>query len=178
MGIHDIPEFIIKKCHSQLATALTHIINQSFSSGYFPDQLFGNRREYVLNSAREQTNYDCDKHTFMCNFRFSQQRIWNFVSYEALWSLPKFQRLLVHPFQRNLLKTLVPNYQTVRWYILDPKYLTYRFISRIPKAVLITNFYVFQLPSVQPWPSALTPWLIGCIGTRNMYKAISWNNDL
>ncbi|PNF26089.1 hypothetical protein B7P43_G04923 [Cryptotermes secundus] len=38
-GIDDIPEFIIKKCHSQLANALTYIINLSFSSGYFPDQL-------------------------------------------------------------------------------------------------------------------------------------------
>jgi hypothetical protein len=38
-GIDDIPEFIIKKCHPQLVNSLTYIINLSFSSGYFPDQL-------------------------------------------------------------------------------------------------------------------------------------------
>jgi hypothetical protein len=38
-GIDDIPEFIIKKCYPRIATALTHIVNLSFSSGCFPDQL-------------------------------------------------------------------------------------------------------------------------------------------
>ena len=33
------PQFIIKKCHPQLVNALTYIINLSFSSGYFHDQL-------------------------------------------------------------------------------------------------------------------------------------------
>jgi hypothetical protein len=38
-GIDDIPEFIIKKCYPRVTNALTYIINLSFSSGYFPDQL-------------------------------------------------------------------------------------------------------------------------------------------
>jgi hypothetical protein len=39
MGIDDIPEFIIKKCHPQLVNVLTRKINLSFLSGYFPNQL-------------------------------------------------------------------------------------------------------------------------------------------
>jgi hypothetical protein len=38
-GIDDMPEFIIKRCYPRIATALTHIVNLSFSSGCFPDQL-------------------------------------------------------------------------------------------------------------------------------------------
>jgi hypothetical protein len=38
-GIDDIPEFIIKKCYPRITNALTYIINLSFSSGYFPNQL-------------------------------------------------------------------------------------------------------------------------------------------
>jgi hypothetical protein len=39
MSVYDIPELIIKKCYPRIANALTYIINLSFSSGYFPDQL-------------------------------------------------------------------------------------------------------------------------------------------
>jgi hypothetical protein len=39
MGLGDIPDYAIKKCHSKIKTALTHIINLSLSSGQFPDQL-------------------------------------------------------------------------------------------------------------------------------------------
>jgi hypothetical protein len=38
-SVDDIPEFIIKKRYPRITNALTYIINQSFSSGYFPDQL-------------------------------------------------------------------------------------------------------------------------------------------
>jgi hypothetical protein len=39
MSVVDIPEFIIKKCYPRITDALTYIINLSFLSGYFPDQL-------------------------------------------------------------------------------------------------------------------------------------------
>jgi hypothetical protein len=38
-GIDDIPDYIIKKCYPRIKTALTHIINLSFETGKFPDQL-------------------------------------------------------------------------------------------------------------------------------------------
>ncbi|PNF39304.1 hypothetical protein B7P43_G16557 [Cryptotermes secundus] len=38
-GIDDIPEYIIKKCYPKIISALTYTINQSLSTGYFPDQL-------------------------------------------------------------------------------------------------------------------------------------------
>jgi hypothetical protein len=39
LSVDDIPELIIKKYCPRIASALTYIINLSFSSGYFPDQL-------------------------------------------------------------------------------------------------------------------------------------------
>jgi hypothetical protein len=39
MSVDDIPELSIKKCYPRIANALTYIINLSFSSGYFPNQL-------------------------------------------------------------------------------------------------------------------------------------------
>jgi hypothetical protein len=39
MGLDDIPDYIIKKCHTNITTALTYIINLSLSTGKFPDQL-------------------------------------------------------------------------------------------------------------------------------------------
>jgi hypothetical protein len=38
-GVDEIPDYIIKKCHSKIKIALTHMINLSFSTGQFPDQL-------------------------------------------------------------------------------------------------------------------------------------------
>jgi hypothetical protein len=38
-GVDDIPNYVIKKCHSKSKTTLTHIINLSLSTGQFPDQL-------------------------------------------------------------------------------------------------------------------------------------------
>jgi hypothetical protein len=38
-GLDDIPDYIIKKCHTNITTALTCIINLSLSTGKFPDQL-------------------------------------------------------------------------------------------------------------------------------------------
>jgi hypothetical protein len=38
-AVDDIPEFIIKKCYPRITNALTYIINLSFSSGYFLEQL-------------------------------------------------------------------------------------------------------------------------------------------
>jgi hypothetical protein len=37
--IDDIPDYIIKKCHTKITTALTYIINLALSTGKFPDQL-------------------------------------------------------------------------------------------------------------------------------------------
>jgi hypothetical protein len=37
--LDDIPDYVIKKCHTKIKTALTHIINLSHSTGQFPDQL-------------------------------------------------------------------------------------------------------------------------------------------
>jgi hypothetical protein len=39
MGLDDIPDYIIKICHTKIKTALTHIINLSLCTGQFPDQL-------------------------------------------------------------------------------------------------------------------------------------------
>jgi hypothetical protein len=36
-GVDDIPDYVIKKFHSKIKTALTHIINLSLSTGQFPD---------------------------------------------------------------------------------------------------------------------------------------------
>jgi hypothetical protein len=36
-GVDEIPDYVIKKCHSKIKTALTHIINLSLSTGQFPD---------------------------------------------------------------------------------------------------------------------------------------------
>jgi hypothetical protein len=38
-GVDDIPDYVIKKFHSKIKTALTHIINLSLSTGQFEDQL-------------------------------------------------------------------------------------------------------------------------------------------
>jgi hypothetical protein len=38
-GLDDIPDYVIKKWHSKIKTALTHIINLSLSTGQFADQL-------------------------------------------------------------------------------------------------------------------------------------------
>jgi hypothetical protein len=38
-GLDDIPDYVIKKCHPKIKTALTHIINLSLSTGQFPDLL-------------------------------------------------------------------------------------------------------------------------------------------
>jgi hypothetical protein len=36
-GVDEMPDYIIKKYHSKIKTALTHIINLSLSTGQFPD---------------------------------------------------------------------------------------------------------------------------------------------
>ena len=38
-GVDEISDYIIKKCYPKITHALTYIINLSFSTGYFPDQL-------------------------------------------------------------------------------------------------------------------------------------------
>jgi hypothetical protein len=38
-GLGDIPDCIIKKCHTNITTVLTYIINLSLSTSKFPDQL-------------------------------------------------------------------------------------------------------------------------------------------
>jgi hypothetical protein len=38
-GIDDIPDYVIKRCYPKIKTVLTHIINLSFKTGKFPDQL-------------------------------------------------------------------------------------------------------------------------------------------
>jgi hypothetical protein len=45
-SVDDIP--VIKKCYPRIANALTYIINLSFSSGYFPDQLKNSKSETVV----------------------------------------------------------------------------------------------------------------------------------
>ncbi|PNF35448.1 hypothetical protein B7P43_G04120 [Cryptotermes secundus] len=39
VGIDDIPDYVIKKCYPKITPALTYIINLSFSTGQFPEQL-------------------------------------------------------------------------------------------------------------------------------------------
>jgi hypothetical protein len=66
------------------------------------------------NYVREQTDYDCDKHSSMWDSRLSQHRIWRLLSYEALWSLPSFEGTWFTHFEgiycfQNV-DTKLPNY--------------------------------------------------------------------